>query len=639
MRRTNSLNTWLSKLFSRKDRRRHRRADLGRVEALETRTLLATITWTGLADDGLWENGTNWNLGRSPQSGDDVVIADIARTTQIAYTASSTTSLNSLITGEALRITNGTLGVFETSRSDAALSLEGGSLIVSGEFTSNGSLTIGNENSTLSGNGSLLVNGGMTWSAGTLGGNVTVNVPVGKTLEILGPLGTTALFFNGATISNSGTIHWNGAAISNAGGGAINNLAGGLFDAQNSGTITTFGGGAPTLTINNAGTLRRSSGTGTTTLGSGIAFVNSGVVDIPAGLLNLANGATINNGSSFTGAGETQVNGTASAINGNVTSSNLVLGTGTVSGSATWHGTVIWDGSVLAGTWTVASDGNLNLSRGNSKGFAGGTLNVSGTATWSGTGNIDNQTGGTIQILAGGIFDIQNNRGFVIPFPFNQSPEDFSINNAGTLRRSGLPDETTTLGAGGLVVLTNSGVIDNLRGTLHLGHRTTLNAGSQILGGGQTELSGTVTMNGNVTATNLALVDGTYLGTSTLHGAASWNRGVLGGTINVATDGTLSLIGDGDKGFQGGTVNVAGTLLFTSNSGAGGNGSISNLGGGAIAIQPGGLFDIRNNRSVVIPNGSTSDFLLNNAGTIRKTVATAHPSFGQVVALCLRIVA
>ncbi|MDW8244825.1 MAG: autotransporter-associated beta strand repeat-containing protein, partial [Thermogemmata sp.] len=72
---------WVAQLF------RQRRGGVSRpqgwqrrlhVEALEDRVAPATIVWTGAGPNSLWSTPQNWNLGRAPQAGDDIVFSSLA---------------------------------------------------------------------------------------------------------------------------------------------------------------------------------------------------------------------------------------------------------------------------------------------------------------------------------------------------------------------------------------------------------------------------------------------------------------------------------------------------------------------------------------------------------------------------------
>ena len=98
-------------------------------------------------------------------------------------------------------------------------------------------------------------------------------------------------------LTNAGTVNWapsggtfyvqnNNANVR----GAIYNLAGALWDLQIDQNISCYFCGASEL-FNNAGTVRKSGGTGTTCLAVG--FYNSGVVSVLAGTLSLGGGGTV----------------------------------------------------------------------------------------------------------------------------------------------------------------------------------------------------------------------------------------------------------------------------------------------------------------------------------------------------------
>ncbi len=83
-----------------------------RVERLESRRLLSTVTWTSTAG-GLWGLAANWTTAGSPsthavpQAGDDVVIDQPGN---ISITVSGGVSVNSItLTGDTLELQAGTM--------------------------------------------------------------------------------------------------------------------------------------------------------------------------------------------------------------------------------------------------------------------------------------------------------------------------------------------------------------------------------------------------------------------------------------------------------------------------------------------------------------------------------------------------
>ena len=176
----------------------------------------------------------------------------------------------SQMTGGALNLTQDVI---------PGLTLAGGTLYLSGTFQ-DGSIT----NLTLAGVtlvGTNTLTGTLNWSGGTISAALTVasngvcNVSSSATKFLYGPL------------TNWGTVAWSGTGpwyIYNDGGathhqGAIYNLAGGLFDMQNDASLSGD------YLFNNAGTLRKSAGAGTTTVSA--TFNNTGTVEADTGTINL----------------------------------------------------------------------------------------------------------------------------------------------------------------------------------------------------------------------------------------------------------------------------------------------------------------------------------------------------------------
>ncbi len=73
---------WVTRLFQ--NRRAARRAQPALIqrrlafEYLEDRVVPATISWTGAGGNSFWSTIGNWNLGRAPLAGDDIVFSSLA---------------------------------------------------------------------------------------------------------------------------------------------------------------------------------------------------------------------------------------------------------------------------------------------------------------------------------------------------------------------------------------------------------------------------------------------------------------------------------------------------------------------------------------------------------------------------------
>src|SRR5262249_45423960 len=142
------------------------------------------------------------------------------------------------------------------------------------------------------------------------------------------------------TLENGGTLVWSGAGTMGLASGAIiTNRPGGLFQVQNDKNInSSFGANR----FDNAGTFRKSAGTGTT--GCGVTFNNYGAVEIQSGTLDLAGGGTHSVNSSMTGAGHLTFSGGTATLAGlvNVSGSNTFSG-----GTANLTGNYICTNNIL----------------------------------------------------------------------------------------------------------------------------------------------------------------------------------------------------------------------------------------------------------------------------------------------------
>jgi autotransporter-associated beta strand protein len=346
-------------------------------EPLERRELLS-ITWTGGGANNNWSTATNWNLGRAPTSGDDVVLAGTAQTS----------------TNDDL----GGLQLHSIEFQNSGFSIGGSNLAVTSGITVDSGVT------------------GSTITAGmALGGAVGVDVE-GSDLTLSGIVsGSNSLTkIGGGTLTLDATNTYSGATTVSAGTLALDG------DPGNSGygTIPYTSG----LTINGSGTVRVDTSNGLAGYwGNNISIppvvVNTG------GTLTMADGVTCHLGD-VTLAGGTltgttspnsqwgswcldhQVHVTAASTLGatamfaansggggfNVDANTEldVLGTLTDCGYGAYAATVL-----KSGPGTMVLDG-LNT-------YSGGTVVSAGTLllgsdTALGTGSVDVQSGATLDL-------------------------------------------------------------------------------------------------------------------------------------------------------------------------------------------------------------------------------------------------
>ena len=524
----------------------------------------ADITWVN-ASGGDWNTAANWNPPQVPGSSDNAILA---------------------------------LGVTVTVDAPA---------------------TVGNvafSSGTLGGSGNLTVSGTMNWTGGTMNGSGATTIGSGGSLVISG---TGIKFFGQRTINNGGTASWSGADIWSGGGATITNQAGGVFDVQGDASFLANQGGP--VTINNAGTFKKSGGTGTTSItaafnNSGSVIVQTGTLSLgnggdshgsfnaqPGGVLNFAGGAmTLESNSGVTGAGtigfsggtvdvnggytvsgSTVINGGTANFNGSATTVGGSLSSGTLGGSGnlTVSGTMNWTGGTMngSGATTIGSGGSLVISGTGIKFFGQRTINNGGTASWSGA-DIWSGGGATITNQAGGVFDVQGDASFLA----NQGGP-VTINNAGTFKKSGGTGTTSITAA-----FNNSGSVIVQTGTINAGGPNFSNSANSILGG-----SGTLDISHTSFASDGAYSPGNPLGALTIVGNLP---PTTNGSVNIEIGGTTAgvnydqLIVTGNatlngalnitlvNGFQPGSGETFEIIKYGSHTGSFSNISGLNLGGG-----------------------------------------------------------
>ena len=145
--------------------------------------------------------------------------------------------------------------------------------IINTNFQLSGTLTITNE-----------LSGTLWWNSGQLNGALTV--AASGALNLVGS-GAKNLF---GAITNNGQVVWSSGSATTwnwygASGARLENRPGGLLDVQLDGSFTLASG---TPAINNAGTFRKSGGSGTLTMTS-FVFGNQGTLQAQIGTIQLPN--------------------------------------------------------------------------------------------------------------------------------------------------------------------------------------------------------------------------------------------------------------------------------------------------------------------------------------------------------------
>ncbi|MGE3473298.1 MAG: PKD domain-containing protein, partial [Vicinamibacterales bacterium] len=194
---------------------------------------------------GTWDTPANWSGGVVPPAGSVVLIDRPAG----HYTVTVNQATNAIVTMLATE-----------------------AVAVNSAFTFTGHATFGGGLAlagTLSGGAASLA-GASTWTAGVIAGTA-VHVLPGQSLALVS---ASQKLLDNAPWLNEGTVTWSGGPLYVQSNAAVTNAAGALWDVQGDLQLTSSNCGSPTFT--NAGTLRRSAGTGIFSISSCVAVTNAG---------------------------------------------------------------------------------------------------------------------------------------------------------------------------------------------------------------------------------------------------------------------------------------------------------------------------------------------------------------------------
>lgn len=309
-------------------------------ESLESRMLLAAVSWDGGGDGVNWHDALNWSGHAVPVSTDDVLISVEANPTIKITAAAGSISVNTLTCDEAIEISGGTLSV-------------AGDANVTGNVTHKGGTIRGGTWKTSAGGRLVLTSSGGTLDALTANPDLDLSttsayatVLNGLVLNGTATLGTYAhLDFNGSqSLSGTGTVVFNGAA-------ALRQTA-----------------SAGTLTIGSGITIRGGAGSGYSgTIGfasiwggnSDVSVINEGTInaDTSGKSITISGATWTNTGSLRTAAG------TAIRLEGTGTSTGTIDSTGAIvnNGPLTYaSGTAAM--GYLEGTGSTTVSAGLSLS-------------------------------------------------------------------------------------------------------------------------------------------------------------------------------------------------------------------------------------------------------------------------------------
>ncbi len=625
----------------------------------------SVITWNA-AVSGNWNDPTKWTGGVVPGGSDDAQIT-VAGTYTVTMNVSAT--VNSLAVGGASGAQTFSVGA--------------NTLTVGAPSTFGTAATLVFSGGTITGAGTLTVNGRLDWSGGLFNGAGITDVSGDASIS-----GTLNKDVRVRTLALGGTTTWTGTGAIRMGSAAqINNA--GTWNIQSDVSTGALGGAAPAIT--NTGTIRKTAGTGTTTIVQ--AMNNDGTLDVQSGTINLGGGGTsggayqagpagtlgftslthtlgagasvtgsgtiqvgggtvlLQAGSSFTPTGPTQISGgtldVATGANATVQAIAMSSGVQQGTGTLTINGRLDWTAGTFSGTGLTDANGDASISGANLKDLSSRTLRLDGNSSWSGTGSL--RMGSAAQINNTGTWDIQSDvstgtLGGAAP----------SITNTGTIRKTAGAGTTTIQQA-----MNNDGTLDVQSGTINLGGGGTSGGAYQAGPAGTlafTNLTHTLGAGASVTGSGTIQVGG---GTVLLQAGSSFTptgpTQISGGTLDVATgaNATVQAIAMSSGVQRGtGTLTINGRLDWTAGtfSGTGltdangdasisganlkdlssrtlrldGNSSWSGTGslrmGSSAVLAVGGTFEIQNDVATGNLGGATPS--ITNAGILRKTPGT-----------------
>jgi hypothetical protein len=583
------------------------------MKTLYPRTLLALVTvlggftfgglttqaniynWTNSASGG-WNTAANWNPNSVPNANDTAIITN----------AGVTVSLNGTTTVGAVILGNSGPGT-------VTLALAGQTLALNGPFTVNpsGSFTV--DSGALVGNTNAILTGAMGWTAGSLGGVLTL--ASGSTLTLTsGSHNAQSL-----TLTNNGTVVWSAGVIQGGGNPGTTIVNNGLWNVQDDLTWNNVYSGFGTAFNNNSGGTLRKSGSsnvnGSTAFNAGFVINNTGKLDAQTNYLNFQGGGNLTGGTATNLNGIVYLYSGAFNINGTVTSTNVQLAGGTLTGNNVINGGLNW----IIGDWngsaseTIASGSLLLITTTSAHNVQNCTITNNGTVAWSAGAIQAGGIPGTL-IVNKGLWDCQSDQQINTAYGGNGT----IFNNLGTFRKSGGAGigPTYTLLAGGVLFNQLAGVVDVQNGTNGL--ELAFQGGGNFTGGyiatnvnSAVVLSvGNFTVNGTVTGTNTVENAGNLVGTNVINGALTWVDGVWNGTVTtILPNSTVIGIGSGVLDMNAAFVTNNGTFNWVSGQLRGGNGTM---------VQNNGLWNCQSDQQFNNAYGGTGT-TFNNTGTFRKS--------------------
>src|ERR1051326_8432522 len=446
--------------------------------------------------------------------------------------------------------------------------------------------TLALNSGTITGTQALTVTSALNWNGGTLSGAGTTTIPSGSVLTVGG-----GGFLDARTLSIAGTANFTGgnyfymqnnASLSNAG----------VIDFQGDGGGLFLNGGLGSISITSSGTIKKSGLTGTSTIQLPLSVQSGGQVLAQSGTLQLyavtGSGATF---SAISGAGNVTFSSGTNTVSGtyNVTGQTINSATTTIAAPTSTGAITANGGTLTLNGASALSVPTLSMQSGTINGTA--PINLTGASmTWS-SGVIGGS--GALSIPSG--TTVTSHRVFIDARP---------VSNAGTIVLT-----TGYIYLQNNAVLTNNGTID-YQGDGNIYVNGTVGTTSIVNNGTIQKTSGT---NGSNLDVPLVAQSGSQLTVQTgplyLHNVTS-----SGASFSVSAGATLYFYYTTTATFDAASsISGAGTVQW----GNGTNTVAANYNVSGATVQSGGtsttLSNIANTGNVSVSGGTLT---LNSASAL-----------------------
>ncbi len=441
-----------------------------------------------------------------------------------------------------------------------------------------GNLYVGGSASGAGGTGTLLINGtNGQYGSGSSGVNVTGAAAIysGSTITLNSGL------LAAASITNSGTLNFNGGTLDLTGSDFTVGTGGLLGNAVSLGTGRTLEISG-TTNLESGGTLTISGGeldTGALSSGGGTISFTSGTLSITASDLIIDTGGPLGNNVSLA-SGQTLNVRNNNLVVGNTGTGNLAIGNG-----ANVSANAIFIGAQASSNGNVTVDGNVGgpiFVGGNATGAGGtGTLTVNSDADMYG-GTITVWNGGTLTDNAAG--NLYNNISIQTGGKMNTTGN--SSIYASSVTNDGLIEVQS-----GTLSLSGSGPLTNTGGTVQADNGATVQLYTASVSGGTLAgtgsfISQSATLDGTPTGglTNNSIITVPDSGSPSAGDSLTLQGSIVNnGQINVSStgDGTWLFINGATTISGTGTITLSdngGNTAFLAGSASGTNDSLSNAG-------------------------------------------------------------